>query len=347
MAVAKLLCRKKRRGGDLKWIADLLEVSPRTIQNWLKDYKEGRAAKEGRPSYTETQKMEARELVSKEMTKQGATSGWRPIDKALENIPTRLIQRCVKEFKQEKRKHNYLEREKNKKSIEVIFKNVYWTQDGTHLGRIGKEAVESQIMKDRGSLKLIGIQTGKAATADSIITFFEAAKKERGLPLVLGTDNGSSYCNEKVECYLEKEKVIHFKSLPRTPEHNGSAEIGMREIKKEAMLGKGVVLERTITPHALLIGATEKVNSWLRGSKRFKSANELDDMLIDGRDIIDRNAFYRECESELRLLREEQNSGRALRMKEREVIVSVLEKYGAIKQTRGDGIYGAKCEVFL
>lgn len=346
MAVAKLLCKKRGKGGDLDWIAEVLEVSPRTIQNWVAEYKRGGNAKVGRPSYTIEQRRYAMWKVAREIKKQGY-AGWRPIDAALDDVPTRLVQFYVRIFKAREKKRVLARKIENQKSVTVLLKNAYWTEDGTHLGRMNDKGIESQVMKDRGSLKTIGIKTGTAAKAEDVIALFESVKKVRGLPFVIGTDNGSAYCNELVREYLKNEKVIHLLSLPRTPEHNGSAENGIKELKIEAALGKGMRLESISESHAQLVRAAGKINQRLRGSKKFKSANELDDMLIEANSVIDRDVFYEECEQSISALCERNLKDRELRMMEREMIFMVLEKHGAIKQRRGDGIYGEKCEIFL
>ncbi len=179
------------------------------------------------------------------------------------------------------------------------------------------------------------------------MTLFDRVKKTRGLPLVIGTDNGSAYCNEEVQAYLKKEKMIHFLSLPRTPEHNGSAEISMRELKTDAVLGKGITLSCPYEAHALLTKSAMRLNSRLRASKKFKSADEIDDMITDAREIIDRDVFFEDCQQGILLLSAKTKSFRERRVLEREVIMGMLEKYGAIKQTRGGWSYGEKCEVVL
>lgn len=327
-------------------MAETLGVSPRSVQNWIAAFKGGRNAKVGRPFYTGKQRRHAMWMVARELRKQGYP-GWRPIDTALGNVQTRLIQEYVRLFKAKRKKRMSVTRKIHRKSTTVLMKNAYWTQDGTHVGRIEKVSVESQIIKDRGSLKTLGIKTGVAANADDVMTFFDKAKECRGLPLVIGTDNGSAYCNEEVSDYLHKEKVVHLLSLPRTPEHNGSAEIGIRELKDDAMLGKGVVLECLSSPHAVLAQSASRINMRLRGSKKFKSANDLDDTLLDARNMIDRDVFYNECHVGLTELRGCHLNGRELRIRERELILKTLEKYGAIQQTRGDRIYGEKQEVIL
>jgi len=328
-------------------MARMLEVTLRSLENWITAYKSAAEVKVGRPSYPTALRKHAVWLVGRAMIQQGHP-GFRVIVKTLEGeIPTRLVQEYVRKYKMRKRKHDREKKTLNKKSVTVVMKNAYWVQDGTHLGRVGRKAVESQVIKDRGSLKTLGIKTGLTASAKDIMTLFDRVKKTRGLPLVIGTDNGSAYCNEEVQAYLKKEKMIHFLSLPRTPEHNGSAEISMRELKTDAVLGKGIALSCPYEAHALLIKSAMRLNSRLRASKKFKSADEIDDMITDAREIIDRDVFFEECQQGIVLLSEKTKSFRERRVLERELIMGMLEKYGAIKQTRGGWSYGEKCEVVL
>lgn len=346
MAVARIFCQKRRQRGEIKGVAKLLEVTPRTIENWLRLYLRGGRAKTGRPSYTNEERWKAIWAVRRELRRQGYC-GWRPIDEALKDVPTRLVQEYVKKFKAKKRRWNEMIKKEKRKGITVILKNAYCVSDGTFLGRIEKEGIESQVIKDRGSLKVLAIGTGLTAKGEDVIKMLDDLKTNRKLPLVLGTDNGSMYCNEEVRDYLKNEKVIHLLSLPRTPEHNSSAEITMREMKEESLLGRKTSLLCISESHDKIVCAARKLNWRLRGSKKFKSANELDDTMVDATDVIDREMFYAECEQGLLKVRAGDFKGRELRMKEREVILEMMEKFGAVKLTRGVRNYGEKCEVIL
>jgi transposase InsO family protein len=56
-------------------------------------------------------------------------------------------------------------------------------------------------------------------------TFIRRAQKEFGLPIkkVL-SDNGSKFCNNNIEEYLDEEGIKHEVSAPYTPQQNGVLE---------------------------------------------------------------------------------------------------------------------------
>ena len=333
--------------GEMKRTATLLKVTTRTLENWIKMYKSEVVSPIGRPSYSKEMRDSARLLVHREMTLQG-NPGWRPIDEALKGkVPTRLVQEYVREIKKDKRKTVQKQKDQNTKVATVQMKNVIWTMDGTHLGRLNRKSIESQVIKDRGSLLTLGVSTGVAATGKDVITLLNELKSKRYLPIVLSTDNGSSYCNEEVRKFLKKHKIVHLLSLPRTPEHNSSSEISMRELKECAGLGKGVALDGALEAHNLMVNSAKSLSNRLRGSKKFNSARNLDDIMFEASTLIDRDTFYEDCQQGLNKIRTNTCCVRDKRMQERELILGMLERYGCIKQTRGTGIYGEKCEVFL
>lgn len=316
-------------------IAQMLQVTPRTIRNWIKNAKLEKT-KLGRPRYTIKQRKTSLILVARELKKQGYP-GSPAIAKALQKkVPLRLIVEYVKKIKARRRKNFEMEKKIRRIQTQVLVKNAVWTQDGTHIGRLKTKSIESQIVKDRGSLKTIAVQTGCPANGKNIVTLFNNLKEHRDLPLVWMTDNGSAYCNDDVRFFLKNEKIIHLKSLPRTPQHNGSSEIGIREIKTCAMLGKGVLLNSEEEGHAKLVKASEKLNERLRMSKGFLNANRLDETINSSCNVVDRNKFYCECSEELNQVNK-MLGWREKRLAEREVIFRKLEEYGVIKQTRGCG----------
>lgn len=331
----------------MKWFASKLEVSPRTISNWKSNELNKGDIKIGRPCYTDKVRLKTLIGVAREIRAQGYV-GWRRIEAARPDLPTRLIQEYLRKFKLRRRKNYRLFAEASRKSVVVQMTNAIWTEDGAHVGnRVGKR-IETQVLKDRGSLKTIAIQTGSAATAEQILTIFKTLKEECGsLPLVISTDNGSMYCNKAVEEYLKDEKVIHLKNLPRTPQHNASAEIAVRELKEEAMLDQNMVVNDVGIRHEELVEAVIRMNNRIRSSKKFKSANKLDDKMVDATTLIDRDLFYSECLIGIKIACALKINERDRRMLERGVIYSALEKYGAIKRTGGGWSYSEKQEIFL
>ncbi len=130
---------------------------------------------------------------------------------------------------------------------------------------------------------------------------------------------------------------MHVRSLPRTPQHNGAAEVMMREIKNDCMLGKKTVLYCEKNAHARLVNSIEKINkNRRRMSLSFKSSDETDEeMKVHGKKI-DRALFYEEyCTGLTSIVNV--GSAREKRMKERELVMCLLEKHEMILR-KGNGL---------
>jgi hypothetical protein len=195
--------------------------------------------------------------------------------------------------------------------------------------------------------KWLATPTGPSPTGADVINILDKLKEARGLPLAIGTDNGSPFVSTDAEAYLRSEKVIHLRSLPRTPQHNGAAEVGIGEIKRCAQLCSAATLT-VAAAHAHVVNAAMLLNkNRLRASKGFKTAAELDEEMIVGYHQVDRDVFYNECCERLSEVRKKGLRPRAERMAEREVIYGMLEKYKLIRRYRGDGQATAKAEIFL
>jgi len=276
--------------------------------------------------------------VGRELRRQGYP-GWRPVAAACKDIPTALVQYYVGLFKAGRNKRIKNRIKKNQVLTQVLAKNAIWTQDGTHLGRMEKHPVEGQVIKDRGPLKTIAIDVGEPASADTVVQMLDKNKQARGLPFVFSTDNGPNYCSETVEAYLEQEKIIHLRSLTYTPQNNGAAEIGIREIKKLSHLGKGVMLNSAKeTADSFIKSAAQLNENRLLATKGFKTANDLDETLPVTQNK-DRNRFYTICMTRIQQAAAQAKNAREARRFEREMIFCTLEDFGLIKRQRGGKPY--------
>lgn len=232
----------------------------------------------GRPRYTSQDHLKGMILVARELKRQGYPGSSAVAISLRGKVQLRLIRKYVKEIKERRRIRKLEEIKANQIRTEVNGVNIIWTQDGTHLGRKKKKAIEAQIIKDRGSKKIISAVTGFAASGKEIVQSLEMLKVQRGLPLVWMTDNGSAYCNNEVEEFVKREKIVHVRSLPRTPQHNGSAEVMMRELKNDCLLGKKSVLVCEQEAHAQLVNSILKINKHRkRQSLSFKTSDEIDE----------------------------------------------------------------------
>jgi transposase InsO family protein len=279
-------------------------------------------------------------LVARELKRQGYPGSSAIAIQLKGKVQLRLIRKYVTEIKERRRLRKLEEIKLHQTRVEVKAVNVIWTQDGTHLGRKNRKAVEAQIIKDRGSKKIIGAVTGQAANGNEIVQTLDLLKEQRGLPLVWMTDNGAAYCNKEVREYVEREKIIHVRSLPRTPQHNGAAEVMMREIKNDCLLGKKTVLDCEKEAHARIVNSIEKINkNRKRMSLSFKSSDEMDEEMRMNGKTINRELFYEEYCSELKSIVNVQ-SAREKRIKEREIVMCLLEKHEMILRKRSGLEYG-------
>lgn len=331
--IGKMLIEK--RSLPQKKLANSLGVSTRTLRNWKKKAQEGRSPKIGRPTYTKEQRVRALILVSREMKLQG-NAGSPAIYSVLKGqVQRRLVNEFVSSIKARQRKTKSELLKRHRTSIQVNYKDVIWSQDGTHIGRIGSKAIEAQVIKDRATLKTVGIQVGVTAKEEDVLNQLKDMKKTRPLPLVWMTDNGSAYIGRQLKEFLRNEKVIHLKSAPRVPQHNAAAERAMCELKKASMLGKKVVLGSINEGFERLTKAAERINTFRpRLSKGYKTAKELEIELKSFHDKIDREVFYNECMNELNGIDERYEKRCAVMMK-RDAVFTMLSELELININRG------------
>lgn len=315
-------------------LARLLEVNARTLRNWKMKARKNYYPKTGRPSHDSKAHWKAMWSVGREMHCQGYP-GWPSIAKKLEgSIPVRLIQLYVGRFrkKRKQRREQFIKMRRN--AVNVLFVNAIWGQDAFHVGKVYGKKMESQIIKDRASIKTVGFTVGPPIKGSNVLFLLEKAEKIRGLPLVLMSDNGSPFCNDNVDSYLQDRKVIHLRSLPRTPQHNGGTEIHVRELEHGSGLGKGNVINNMKSVFSDLNQAIESIDKHrLRASKNFKTACELDENLPAVSET-DRAVFFDLCSYRIKRAVQDKNNREACLTK-RKVVFDTLEEFGYITQTRG------------
>lgn len=330
--------------------AHCLDVDVKTLWNWRAESKTGLPQKKmGRPGYSKEMRRHALFAVGRELHRQGYP-GWRAISSGLNSaVPDRLIQTYVRLYKDRRERRRKQRILIHQVRVEVLGRDVIWGQDGTHLGRHpeGRAAIESQVVRDRGSLAIIGLTTGTTADHHDVLKLLEATAGVRfRYPLVYSRDNGSIYQHPSVLAHLEAEQVIVLRSLPRTPEHNGATECSVREVKAVAGLGKGC---RTLARHAELkmgAAATRLNKNRMRATKGFKTSDEMDETLPRP-ESGERARFYKLCRARMKVALGSHKSVRAGRLAEREEVFRTLEEFGFIKRTRGGERYVSKSEIIL
>lgn len=316
LRIGQRLAEADRGKINLRDVALALGVSERTLRNWKNQAKK-EIPKMGRPPVPKEKLDQAKEIVFAEMKEQGAP-GWRPIAESLKGkVSVRLVQKFVSEFKQINKKKKMV-----KSKIEVKGKNVVWSMDGA----ITKEKsfkIENQVIKDRGSRFWVGLGQSKiAANSKDVIELLDKSFKNKGKPLVIATDNGPAYKSKTFEEYLKLNKVIHLKSLPHTPQHNGAVEAGIRELR-HIMEFKEISLKNAISCSNKRLRKYGKI--WLKAEHLYKRENVL---YTDG----DRELFFKACEEHIKALAGQPLSFRQRKLEERKIIYLELENRGYLKQ---------------
>lgn len=324
--------------GLIKFLSERLEVTPQTLRNWKRLASLENKPAIGRPRATTQRKLEVEAHVRAEMKRQG-NPGWRPISKALPWLPVRLIQASVAKVKRERRKEMHLTVRETRVAVRVNAREAIWTIDGTQTKSAPRSRQFNQVIKDRGSLAYRAILSGEPSKAVDITGLLEEMPS---LPLVLASDNDKIYCGKHTTEWLEANQIVHLKSLPRTPQHNGAMEIAMRELKEAA-------LENGLTDPPKLAEAAKQINeSRLRGSRDYKTSTVLDAELPMAYSKVSREEFYEKCMKRLRQVALSPMEWREKRMAEREIIYATLEEYGLIKRTGGESsVRRENAKIFL
>jgi len=308
----------------------------RTLWKW--EDEAGKAEKKlGRPGHSVEDRLRVYFAVGRQLRQQGWTAGPLPIAESLPEEPVRLIQWAVREAKARRRARLRRRLEAARQSVEVLAPDVIWAQDSTHVGRIEKQAVDADVLKDRGTLRTRGLFAHGAVDGAEVVEMLEATKRRHGrLPLVVATDNGPTYVSRYVADYFERERVIHLRSKVHTPQDNGAAERGIGELKAESGLGKGVQLNSVEEAVERLSHAAHRLDHYrLRGSKGYRTAIQLEADLPRWYDRVNRERFYQAARNSMLEFVREGMCARDRRRAEREAVYRTLEAFGLVKRTRG------------
>ena len=314
-------------------------MSLRTLRNWKKQDPAARVAPPGRPRLSEREREQAREAVRAELERKGWGAGEEPIWRALGGaLPRARVRAALQELKTQRRQRLCKEAQERRVSIEVSAADALWSLDATHLGRDQEgKAVWGEVLRDVASTRTIEVAVGPAACGAEVVTLLDNAVLARGsVPLVLVTDNGSAYRCELVADWCRTRKVLHLFSLPRTPQHNAWAEHGMRELKEDAALGKGVLVHDIEWARERLVRSRDRLDgARLRRSRGWRTAREADAQAPHWAELVDREAVFENASCEIERTVLDSMNERARRRAVREAILGTLEHFSVITRTRG------------
>jgi transposase InsO family protein len=179
-------------------------------------------------------------------------------------VARRVVRRLLVLLKARRRLRRRQGEERDRVSILVQARDVLWSLDATHLGRDANGEVQAEALRDPASTSALSLSAGRPSTGKEVVRLLEHTAQERGgEPLVLAIDGGSNYRSEEVRQWADEHKVVLLKSEPRVPQHNAWVERGHRELKEDAELGRGCVLEALPCARWTVIGGhRELVDGW-------------------------------------------------------------------------------------
>lgn len=319
-------------------IAQLLGVSRQTLWSWKRAAVTPPRAM-GRPRHEVSSVRACSCAVRRVMRMEadGAMGGERAWRMLGERYPLRLVRICVKTWKARDGVRARRRVMSNRVSVQVDVRDAAWTIDGTQVGRDGagkKQALE--LGRELRSLGYLPAEVGGPQCGSDVIAVLEAGRRARGcLPLVVITDNGPENVNAEVAAYFRRHRIVHMRSAPHVPQHNGWAERGVREVKDAMRCAASVVCTRAEL-QARANAAIARLNERrLRGSRGWQTSAEITAAEPPAEVLVDRSLFYvAACSAAEEAVRDLEN-GRAKRMAERSAILQTMERFCLIRLTRG------------
>jgi transposase InsO family protein len=314
--VGKLLLNAPR--GTLKIIAQQLEVSSRTLNSWKRNAHNEWPKRGVKPrTFTILEKLR----IAREWKRQGYP-GSRPIDAALTpTIPARLVREVIAALKTRRNKRKQLIRKRVQVRVIVKKPGVVVSMDGATLQK-GEDHI---VYRDRGSLSVNtrACQNGALSSVDTL-GVLEDLQEQKRLPFVYCSDNGSPLCSGRIKDFLDKNYIVHLKSLPRVPQQNGSCENAVKEFKE--LIAEGFSPEE----------ATKVLNERRkRRQLQFKTTAEFEAENYEPYTEEERKQFYDRVKAAIEVAVLGTKNGYEKRKAEREAILQTLESHSFITRTRG------------
>ena len=251
-------------------------------------------------------------------------------------LPVRLIQWGLAELKLAWRRKERRRIARRRKGTVVLVQGAITAQDSTHTGSCRGHMTFAELLKDPASLFELAAGNGKAITGKGIIEILEGLKAKGLLSLVWASDNGPANVCQAVAEWLKQNMVIHLRSRTYQSEDNATAERGIQEIKAEAGLGKGVILQRPMQGVRKMQATAERLNLYRpRMSKGGKTSQQLTEEMPWWYTKVCREEFYQKASAAMQTATLDL-TGRAARAAERDAIFRTLELFGLILRTTGD-----------
>lgn len=272
--------------GSVKEASDTLGLSRRTLIRWRGQSGRGllKAALRGRP-LRRSHVVVRNELLAT-LNAQGPTVGVKPLCELFPELSRGEVADLVRRYKRLVRKLN-----------SQILYQLNWTRPGTVWAMdhaFSPEPIDGYFeailaVRDLSSGEQLLWQPVRDETAEETLRYLEALFSERGVPLVLKSDNGPGFRSERTQSFLTDNKVTWLASPYYTPSYNGSCEAGI-----------GVLKKRTAYRAALAgrpgLWTSEDLEEARDATNRLRAINQLGDVIDTSPTAQERTNFRFEVE---------------------------------------------------
>lgn len=336
-----LWVREHRRGlrGKRRLLAGSHGVSERTLRRWAQRADLPRR-RPGRPRHPEEVRAATRSSVREALDRLGWTAGEPALRASLPGAPRRPMREALRALKTQRRAERRSREAEARVSVDVVGRDVLWCLDATHLGRGLRGKLEGQVLREAATRRTLHVTAGGPSREDDVIRILQGMRDRGRLPLVLATDNGPAYTGEQLRMWMEANRVVHLRSVPRTPQHNARAERAIGELKAEGGLGSGA--EWVDAAHALrhLEHARARLDECrARACLGGLTAAGVDGTMPAAYTPAERAAFHEEARRAVEVAVGGLDGACARRRAAREAVFRVLERRGLIRRTRGGSLF--------
>jgi len=300
-------------------------VTDRTIRNWKSQSR--RAEKKSGP-VAEKITFRERMIIAREWRHQGYP-GARPVINALRGMRVRVVRSVISKLKYRRKQRREKALREARVRVKIKRSGTVATMDGATVQK-GEDYI---VYRDRGSLSVQSSFCDGPLQSANTIALLEELKVQGRLPLVICSDNGSPFCANAVEDFLESNQVVHLKSLPYVPEHNGSCENAVKEMK--------ALIAEDYSPKE----ACEILNERRRRQQlNYQTSVEFDYENYQWNTSQERTKFFESAKQAIKEAKLGTESEHKRRKAEREAIFKTMERFDLITRTRGGLSYPTKPE---
>lgn len=268
--------RLRRQQESMARIAALLGISVRSGYRLLR----GNFALPGRPR----KELEARECVGLEKILE--ETGGRVSIAYLKSRYPQASRRAIGEWKKTWLRKSEATKRAAQKRLHWQKPGRVWALDGTHTPKaIEGKGRQVLVLRDVASGYTLAALPAAESTGD-VLSFLRRQFAKHGEPLVLKTDNGSSFKAQETQDFLAEKGVTPLLSPPHYPQYNGSIERSMQDIKAYAEVAatlsdrEGKWLQEDLEKAVLMTNdrQVERAGTWQSPAMRYATRDPISDL---------------------------------------------------------------------